>query len=91
MKRYSRDTTNKVIHALDLPQDIFLGLPSISMMGNKEIYISNHKGILSYGQEEICILIKDYQIRIIGRTLTICSYSKDDLTIQGHIHSLEFI
>ena len=91
MKRYSQDTTNKVIRALDLPQDIFLGLPNISMIGNKEIYISNHKGILSYGQEEICILIKDYQMQVKGRALSICSYTKEDLTIQGYIHSLEFI
>lgn len=83
--------TNKLIHTLDLPQDLFLGISNISLCGNKEIYISNHHGILSYDKEIASILIKDYQIQIKGKNLHISSYSRDDITIQGQIHSLEFI
>ncbi len=90
MNEHSKQTTKKIISALDLPEDLFLGLSNISLMGNREIYISNHRGILSYGQDEIIILIKDYQFQIKGKALSIISYSKDDLTIQGYIRSLEF-
>jgi len=90
MNEHSKQTTKKIISALDLPEDLFLGLSNISLMGNREIYISNHQGILSYGQDEIIILIKDYQFQIKGKALSIISYSKDDLTIQGYIRSLEF-
>lgn len=91
MNEHSKHTTNKLIAALDLPQDLFLGLSNISLSGNREIYISNHKGILSYGQEEMVILVKDYQIQIKGKSLCIVSYTKDELTIQGYIHSMEFL
>ena len=91
MSEHSKHSTNKIIKALDLPQDLFLGLPNISLLGNKEIYISNHRGILSYGQEEMIILAKDYQILIRGKSLCIISYTKEDLTIQGYIRGMEFI
>jgi len=91
MNEHSKLTTNKIITTLDLPQDLFLGLPNISLCGNREIYISNHRGILSYGQEEMVILVKDYQIQIKGKALCIISYTKEELTIQGYIHSMEFI
>ena len=91
MNEHSKRTTNKIIKTLDLSQDLFLGLPNISLSGNREVYISNHRGILSYGQEEMVILIKDYQIQIKGKALCIISYTKDDLTIQGYIRSLEFV
>lgn len=91
MSEHSKQNTNKILNALDLPQDLFLGLPNISMSGNREAYISNHRGILSYGQEEMVILVKDYQIMIKGKSLCIKSYTKEDLTIQGYIRALEFI
>ena len=91
MNEHSKQTTNNFIKALDLPPDIFLGLPNLSLSGNREVYISNHRGILSYGQEEMVILVKDYQILIKGKALCIVSYSKEELTIQGYIRSMEFV
>lgn len=91
MSEHSKQTTKKIIETLDLPQDLFLGLPNLSLCGNKELYISNHRGILSYGQEEMVILAKEYQIQVRGKSLNIISYTKEDLTIQGYISSLEFL
>jgi len=91
MKEREKLATNKLITTLDLPKDLFLGLSNISLCGNREIYISNHRGILSYGQDEMIILIKDYQIQVKGKSLGIVSYTKEELTIQGSIRSLEFI
>ena len=86
-----KQTTNNFITALDLPKDILLGFPNISLCGNREVYISNHKGILSYGQDEMIVLVKDYQLAVRGKQLTVISYSKEDLTIHGHVFSLEFM
>ena len=90
MSEHSKHTTNKIIESLDLPQDIFLGFPVLSMMGNRELYLSNHRGILSYGQEEMVLLAKDFQIQVKGKGLTIVSYTKEDMTIQGYISSVVF-
>jgi len=91
MSEHSKQTTKKIIETLDLPQDLFLGVPNISLSGNKEVYISNHRGILSYGKEEMLILAKEFQIHVKGKNLDIISYSKEDLTIQGYISAVEFI
>lgn len=91
MSEYSKHTSKKIFKSLDLPQDLFLGLPNISLCGNKEVYISNHRGILSYGLEQMVILTKDYQIQIKGKDLNIISYTKEDLTIQGYIRVMEFL
>lgn len=91
MNEDRKRTTNKLIHTLDLPEDLFLGLPNISLCGNTEVYISNHHGILSYDDETANILVKDFQVQIKGKDLHIFSYTKDDLTIRGYIRSLEFI
>ena len=37
----------------DLPADVVAGLPHVEVVGNREFYMENHRGILSYGGEEI--------------------------------------
>lgn len=91
MKKERNQSINKFIHTLDLPQDLFLGLPNISLSGNTEVYISNHQGILSYEEDETNVLVKNHQIQIKGKGLQIRSYSRDDVTISGYIRSLEFL
>ena len=91
MNEDRKQLTNKFVHTLDLPQDLFLGYPNISLCGNTEIYISNHHGILSYHENCACILVKDFQIQVTGHELYFSSYTKDDLTIRGYIRSVEFI
>jgi len=91
MNEHRKPNANKLIDVIDLPQDLFLGLPNLTMVGNREIYISNHRGILSFAQEEIIILAKEFQIVVKGKNLNINSYSKEELTIKGYISSLGFI
>ena len=38
---------------LDLPRDIMLNIPKISIIGNNEITIENHKGIVFFGDKEV--------------------------------------
>lgn len=91
MNEHSKQTTNKIISAFNLPKDLFLGACNITLCGNREVYISNHRGILSYTQEEIVILVKEHQLQINGKSLFITSYTKEELTIQGYIQGVEFI
>lgn len=82
--------TKKVVESLELPQDLFLGLPNLSFTGDRELYIMNHRGILNYEEESIIILAKTMQIQVKGKKLTLATYSKDEIIIKGYIRSVEF-
>lgn len=90
MSRNMEEYSNNIIESLDLPQDLFLGLPCISMTGNKELYISNHRGLLTYETDCIIILSKTFQIHIHGKNLVIEAYSKEEILVKGYIRSMEF-
>ena len=90
MSRRISQISENVIETFDLPKDLFLGYPCISFTGNKEVYISNHRGILVYEPEEVVILTKPFQIHVHGRNLVIETYSKEELLIRGYILSMEF-
>lgn len=76
---------------LELPKDIMLDLPKITMVGNLQIYIENHKGILEYTNNRIRINTKDGVLRIIGKNLVLKNIIAEEIIIVGEINQLEFI
>lgn len=91
MNEHSKPIKTKLIESLELPKDLCLGLPNISLIGNREFYISNHRGILTYTDSEIIILIKNAKIQIIGRELVLSVFTKEEISITGNIHTIGFL
>ncbi len=79
-----------IINSLELPKDLFLGVPVFTMYGNGELLIENHRGILLYGQEQMTVRSKRFLICIIGKNLQIDSYTADSLLICGNIEEITF-
>lgn len=79
-----------IVKSLELPKDLFLGVPVFTMYGNGELLIENHRGILIYGQEQMTVRSKRSLICIEGRNLRIDSYTADSLLICGDIEGITF-
>ena len=45
----------KTAEVFDLPGDVVAGLPRVELLGDHQLRMENHKGILAYGTEEIHI------------------------------------
>lgn len=86
-------TKNKVkkrmADAFDLPPDIVLGLPKITLIGRIQLYIENHKGITLYEKEKIRIRVNDGDIVITGNDLNLRTVYNDDIFIEGVIASID--
>lgn len=75
----------------DLPIDLLSGLPHVELMGNRQFYMENHRGILSYSEEEIAISADGLIVRVLGRKLELVSMSGDALRIRGAIERVEWV
>lgn len=96
MKSHSNQTRHKIkqehlVEQMELPKDIFLGMPLLSMEGNRTLCIVNHRGIIKYCPEVIGIATQSYHIRIVGRSLSIRKYSADLIEISGYIQEITFL
>lgn len=80
-----------IAEALELPKDIILDVPKIIMIGNLQIYIENHKGILEYTDERIRINTKNNVLRIIGKNLILKNIVMEEIIIVGEINQVDFI
>ena len=70
---------------LDLPADALAGVPRLELVGDGELRVENHKGILAYGSEEIHISAGSYVLRVTGRALELRAMTGLELLITGQI------
>jgi len=85
------DIRRGMTEALDLPKEIMLDLPLISLTGREEITVENHKGILTYGEESIRVGTKVGTLCIRGQDLGLKQLTGDALVITGKLIALEFL
>lgn len=76
--------------ALDIPADAVAGMPRIELLGDRELRMEYHKGILSYGTDEIHISGGKLVVRVKGEGLELKSMNPTELLIAGQILSLDF-
>lgn len=55
--------------AANLPKDVVLGVPILTLTGHYEVNIENYRGILEYTEQLIRINVRSGQIRITGNHL----------------------
>ncbi|HEX3030118.1 MAG TPA: sporulation protein YqfC [Clostridia bacterium] len=81
----------KVTEVLELPKEVVLNLPKLTMVGNRNLIIDNYKGIVEYESIRIRVNTSQGMIRICGEGLTIKEITSEDIMVEGEIASLEFI
>ena len=76
--------------ALDLPGDALAGMPRIELLGDRELRMEYHRGILAYVTKEIHISGGKLVVRVRGTGLELRSMNPAELLITGQILSLDF-
>lgn len=73
---------------LDLPADALAGVPRLELVGDRELRMENHKGILAYGSEEIHVSGGVFLVKISGQNLELRAMTGLELLITGQIHQI---
>ena len=74
---------------LDLPADALAGVPRLELVGDGELRVENHKGILAYGDEEIQVSGGVFLIQIRGSNLALRAMTGLELLITGRIDGIQ--
>lgn len=89
-KKKKNHLVSQVTDRLELPKDLMLGEPIVTVTGRSDLTIENYKGILEYQQDKIRLSLKHGQIEICGKELKIEYYTNDDMRISGCIDRVEY-
>lgn len=75
----------------DLPADALAGEPRVELVGDGELRIAPHRGILAYGRSEIHVSGGSLVMLVRGSGLELRAMTQEELLITGKIQSVEFV
>ena len=88
-RREQGGVLGSVAELFDLPADVVAGLPRLELVGDGELRMENHKGILAYGDQEIQVSGGVFLIQIRGSGLELRAMTGLELLITGRIDSIQ--
>ncbi len=78
----------RTVQALDIPGEA-AGLARVELTGRHEVRMSNHRGILAYGTQEILVSGGRLIVKIKGEDLVLRAMTAEELLITGTVLSVE--
>ena len=80
----------RILNKLDFPSDISLDLPKIIVVGNREITIENHRGIMAFETNMVKINSRIGAITINGEKFEILFIGDTTITINGIFKNISY-
>lgn len=91
MKRRMENMKQNISEALELPIDLIMDLPKLTVIGNMEASVLNHKGIIEYTESVIRVNTKSGVLKITGEDLQLKTILSEEIIIVGLIENIEII
>ena len=79
----------KTSRLLDLPADGVAGVPKVELLGDRQLRMENHRGILAYGSDEIHISGGKLIVKVRGTNLELRAMNAVELLITGDITGVD--
>lgn len=76
---------------MEIPSDIMLDLPKIVIVGDVQVFIENHRGIVEYSTETVRIHVGNGEVGIAGENLMVRNILTEEICVEGKIKSLTFL
>ncbi|QWU14990.1 sporulation protein YqfC [Paenibacillus sophorae] len=90
MTRIGRSLRGWTNGMLDLPQDLLSDMPRITLIGNKEMVIENHRGVLNFSPGQLTLALSKGSLEIAGEGLVITSILGRELAVEGVIGEIRY-
>ena len=74
-----------------LPADVIAGRAKITVTGKCRVAVENHRGLLEYSPEMVCISVRRGSVRITGENLELRAMDAGALVVTGEVRELELL
>ncbi|ARK29327.1 sporulation protein YqfC [Halalkalibacter krulwichiae] len=91
MKKVRQQMKDWMTKQMQLPADVMMDLPRITMIGQLHIYIENHRGVLRFSNQELRLLLKQGQLLIKGDHFVIKTILPEELLLEGRIDEVVYL
>lgn len=90
-KKWGHRVKSWMTKYMELPQDVMMDLPRITMIGQIHIYIENHRGLIAFSDKEIRLMLKQGQLLVKGKAFVIKTILPEEILLEGKIEHVIFL
>lgn len=80
----------RLANILEIPQDVVLDLPRITMLGNKQLLVENHRGIIEYTPSLVRIKLSQGELIVVGKCLTLGNLQIEQILVEGIVEEIKY-
>ncbi|WP_168119472.1 sporulation protein YqfC [Paenibacillus sp. HB172176] len=91
MRQLKRKFRKMTADLLDLPQDVVYDLPRLTMIGDRQLYIENHRGVKHFSSDKLRLALSKGELEVTGSSLVIRTIWTEEVFIEGVIANIEII
>jgi sporulation protein YqfC len=91
LKKFHERMNSWIQENMELPADVMMDLPRITMIGQIHIYIENHRGLLTFSDTEIRLLLKQGQLLVKGDSFVIRTILPEEILLEGKISQVLYL
>ncbi|MBU9712058.1 sporulation protein YqfC [Evansella tamaricis] len=91
MKQLKKRMRQWMTEQMDLPADVMMDLPRVTLIGNFHIYIENHKGVIRFTKEELRLRLTEGELLVVGSNFVIKNILPEEMLLEGVIQDIRFI
>ncbi len=78
----------RLLQLVDLPEDAFGGT-HIEIVSNSSVKVNGCRRIVDYSSDKVVLSMKEYELTVVGRNLTLSSYGENTASVTGEIISVK--
>ncbi|HZW84003.1 MAG TPA: sporulation protein YqfC, partial [Candidatus Deferrimicrobium sp.] len=75
---------------LDIPKDVLLDVPKITVVGNQHVWIENHTGIVEYTPEKVRINTSLGVLVIKGKDFVLVNLLASEIRLDGEFREIKY-
>ncbi|WP_291560472.1 MULTISPECIES: sporulation protein YqfC [unclassified Clostridium] len=90
MNNKLQNATERLANKLDIPREVIMDIPKITVVSNNEITIENHKGIILFEKEMVKVKSSIAVITILGGNFEIIFVGGSTIVLTGKFKSIEY-
>lgn len=91
MKKLGQQIRPWLTKHFDLPSDILLELPRITLVGQLHVYIENHQGLAVFTDTELKLKITNGYVQINGSAFVLKTMLPEEILLEGNISEVKYI
>lgn len=72
-----------------MPEDVVFELPRLTVIGDRQLYIENHKGVIHFSNEVLRLALSKGELEVSGEQLIIRTIWTDEVFVEGVIRGIQ--